>query len=485
MTSALRLRRAARVAGFAAIAAASSLSTARVAAAQRLDRSKRPSAPPPARVTFPAVHSEKLDNGLVVRVVENHALPLVAVRVAVEGGALLDPDGKEGLFTLDTLLLRDGTTSMTGEQLAEAIDELGAPISPTRVTTVTQELERSLDIIGDMLMHPVFPEDAIGRRRAAIESAMQRAEGLSSTPALRIFNVLIFGATHPYARTPSATSLASITRDDLVRFHDRYIQPQNVTLTIVGDVTPASASTLVKRVFETWKKTGDRVTISVPAAPAPEPTTIYLYDRPGSKQSTVVMGQAGPPQTTPDFFALETVGALFGGPTGSRLTQALREGHALTYSVAHLPMWRRANDPSSIFGSSNIDPTKTDTAIKVWLGELTALVGTRPPVDSELTFARSVTARALATRIETLDEIANRLNLVALNDYPPTYYNDYIAGIDHVSLNELEPAARRHIDPAHTVIVVVGDRKLIEPGIRAANIAPVVIVDEKGSPIQQ
>src|SRR5262249_35974941 len=92
--------------------------------AQQLDRSKRPEIPPKAPLSFPSVGVRTLANGLSVRIVENHALPLVAVRVAIESGSLLDPEGKEGLFTLDTLLIRDGTKSMTGDQLAQAVDEL-------------------------------------------------------------------------------------------------------------------------------------------------------------------------------------------------------------------------------------------------------------------------------------------------------------------------------------------------------------------------
>ena len=85
--------------------------------AQQLDRSKRPEIPPRAPFVFPTVRSHTLANGLSVRIVENHALPLVAVRVAIEAGSLLDPEGKDGLFTLDTLLMRDGTTSMTGRSI--------------------------------------------------------------------------------------------------------------------------------------------------------------------------------------------------------------------------------------------------------------------------------------------------------------------------------------------------------------------------------
>jgi zinc protease len=418
-----------------------------------------------------------------VRIVENHALPLVAVRVALESGSLLDPEGKDGLFTLDTLLIRDGTKSMTGDQLAQAIDELGSPVGPTRFTTVTGSFERSLTIMGEMLMHPTFPAEAIDRRKAAVVSGLQRSEGLSSTPALRIFNTMLYGSTHPFARRVTASTIAAITRDDLIGLHDRHVRPQNVTLTIVGDVSANTAMASIAKVFGDWQRTGERSSVSVPVAPAPKPTTIYLYDRPGSTQSTVVVGQVGPTRTTTDFYALEALGGLFGGPTGSRLTQALREGRPLTYAVSHLPVWRRLGDPSAIFGSSNVDAVKTDSALTVWTDELKAMTGARPPVQKELEFARSVTVGSLMTRIETIDEIANRLNIVANSDLPATYYDAYILGIEHVTTADLASVAKRYIDPSHTTIVVVGDRKVIEAPLRAANIAPLVIVDENGKPI--
>ena len=451
--------------------------------AQQLDRSKRPEVPPRAALSFPAVRVRTLANGLSVQIVENHALPLVAVRVAIAGGSLLDEAGREGLFTLDTLLMRDGTTSKTGDQLAMAIDELGSPIWPTRFTTVTDAFDRSLAIMGDMLMHPAFQAEAIDRRKPTIVSGLQRAEGISSTPALRIFNVQLYGSTHPFARRVTASSIAAITRDDLVRLHDRYVRPQNVTLTVVGDVSESAVMASITKVFGAWQGSGDRVNVVVPAAQSPKPTTIYLYDRPGSPQSTVVIGQSGPARTTSDFYALEAMGALFGGPTGSRLTKSLRESRPLTYAVSHLPVWRRVGDPSAIFGSSNVDAVKTDSALLVWIDELKALAGSRPPVEKELDFARSVTVGSLATRIETIDEIANRLNVVANSDLPATYYDAYIIGMSRVTTRDLAAIAKRYIDPSHTTIVVVGDRKVIEAPLRAANIAPIVIVDENGKPI--
>jgi zinc protease len=451
--------------------------------AQQVDRSKRPAAPPPPSFVFPKIETRTLPNGLVVHIVENHALPLVAVRAVIQSGSLIDPAGKAGLFTLDTLLVRDGTTKMSGDDLSSAIDELGAPITPTRFTTVSAQLEPSLTLMADMLMRPTFPADAIERRKAQLTAALQRDEGVSSVIGLRIFNSLLFGGEHPFARVPTTANLAAITRDDIVKFHDTYVRPQNVALVIVGDVTPQAALALVRRAFGDWERKGEVVTASVPTPTGPSATTIYLHDRPKSPQSTVFVGQLGPARTTPDFYALEALGALFGGAAGSRIPQALRERRALTYSVVHTPVWRRADDPIAIFGSSNVDAAKTDSALIVWLSELQDVTGKRAPTEAELTYARSLTVGSLATRIETFDEVANRIALVAQSRLPITYYDDYVRGVNAVTPASVGAAAAKHIDPKRTVIVVVGDRASLEPALKAANIGPVVVVDAGGKPV--
>jgi zinc protease len=459
------------------------LSIASVASAQTLDRSKRPVAPPPPQFKMPAVVSRTLPNGLTVRVMENHALPLVAVRVNYEGGSLLDPVGREGLFTLDTALVRDGTTTMTSEQLADALAELGAGVGASGFTNLSSSFERALAIMGDMLMHPSFAADVFQRRKPGYAGLIQRSEDSSRVPALRIFNTAMWGVGHPFARTLTSKSVNAITRDELVAFHDKVVRPQNVTLTIVGDVTPASAMAAVTKVFGGWEKTGDRATVAVPAAPAPKPTTILLFDRPGSQQSTIFLGQAMGARPL-DFFALETMGAIVGGPTGSRLSLAMRERRALTYGVSHVMTWRRMGDPSSFFGSTNVDAMKTDSAIAVWIGELKDLTTGRPTA-AELAFARAATVGTLLTRVETLNQMATQVSALARDGLSMTYYDDYVKGMNAVTAEQVAAVAAKSVDPARLTIVVVGDRQIVEPALRAAKIAPVVVVDQDGRPIER
>lgn len=455
-----------------------------VVSAQTLDRSKRPAAQPALEFKLPPMTTQTLPNGMVVRVMENHALPLVSVRVNIEGGSLLDPVGREGLFTLDTALVKDGTTSMNPEQFADALAELGGVVTATRITNLSSSFERCLALMGDMLMHPSFAPDAFQRRKASHAALVQRSEDSSRVSALKILNIAMWGALHPFARTATSKSINAITRDEVVAFHEATVKPQNVTLTIVGDVTSASAIAAVTKVFGGWQKTGDRVAVTAPPGPAPRPTTVYLFDRPNSPQSTVYVGQPVPARSSADFYALETMGALFGGPTGSRLSLNMRERRPLTYGVSHIITWRRLQDPSSFQGLTNVDAMKTDSALTVWLGEIKNLTAGRP-TDAELAFARSATVGTLGTRIETMDQMAVQLTALARDGLPLNYYDNYVKGINAVTAADVAAAAARTVDPTRLTIVVVGDRKRVEPILRAANFGPVVVVDQDGRPLDK
>jgi predicted Zn-dependent peptidase len=288
-----------------------------------------------------------------------------------------------------------------------------------------------------------------------------------------------------YVRTSTPQSIASITRDDALAFHSRYYVPSEVTLIVVGDVRAADLVPRVERIFGGWKAGGERPTYPSPAVKPLGPTAIYLIDRTPSQQSYAYVGHMGPSRATPDFFALETLGAVLGSVSGSRLTRALREQHAFTYNVAGGFTWRRAPGASGMYASSAVITAKTDSAIGAWIKELKDIRTTRPPTAAEMDFARNNLVQRIILGTETLDGVADVVSILVRDRLPLDFYDSYATRIPALRAEDVSAAATKYLDPDHMVIVIVGERKVIEPLLRAANLAPVVVMDENGKPVDK
>ncbi len=468
----------------ALLAGVANMCVARAASAQGLDRAARPAAGPAAPFVFPTTHSQTLDNGLAVIVVENHALPLVAVRLELGAGDALDPVGKEGLFAIDTAMLREGTTDMTAEQQANAIGQLGSPVSPFGFTTITQSFAPSLGLMADMIMRPAFSQPALDRVKSASIAINGRTWQNPVNVGRHVLFAKMFGLESPIARAiaPTQSSLASITLEDVRAFHDSTFRPNNAAIIIVGDVRAADAITAVREAFAGWDRSSLRQAVSTPAL-EPATTTIYLVDRPGIRQSYVFTGEHALDRASPDAYALDMLAPILGSTLNSRIMQNLRERHSYAYSgVPAFVSWQPRTIPSVLYGFASVNAAKTDSALIEWLNELRGMRD-RPPSPSEMALARGAVVGSLPSQIETDDRIAERLVYLRQQELPLDYYDHYTAASDAVTPADVTGAARRYINPEHLVIVVVADRKTVEPQLRAANVAPVVVVDENGKPI--
>jgi predicted Zn-dependent peptidase len=378
-------------------------------------------------------------------------------------------------------MLREGTTSMTADQLSAAASALGNAVFPLRFTTITQTFDRSLELMAEMLMHPSFPQPALDRLKATLGANQQRQLQVAATIPSRIFLARLFGSDHPIVRTAIASeaTMAPIAREDLQQFHRTYFRPNNVTIVVVGDVREADVLAAAAKRFGGWER-GDLPTLQTAPAAPPGPTTIYLLDRPGAQQAYVAVGTLGPERASPDFAALEVMAPILGASLGSRLYENLRERHSYMYSGTTAALtWRRGTTMSVIGGSAAVNPAKVDSALIEWLGELRG-IRQRPPTEREMASARATLTGALLTQIETDDLLANRVMSMLQSNVPLDFYATYGTRIAAVTSAEVSAAAGKYLDASRLVIVVAGDRKTLEPALRAANLAPIVIVDEAG-----
>jgi len=449
---------------------------------QGVDRSRRPTVEPAAPFRMPSVVSEKLPNGLDVRIVEDHSIPVVAVRVVVGADSTLDPLGKEGLFAVTMAAMREASATLGADALAAATASIGTTITPTSFTTTTASFGAALTILGQMLTDPGFDSAAVERRKAVQMAAARRVAQTPSSAPRHLFYQQLYGADDPYTRSlvPTESSVRSITRGDVQRFYDQFISPRATTLVIVGDITRSTALAEARRAFGKWEPksgSGEGRPRESPASLAPSATAIHLIDVP-AQQAYVYVGIIGPRRSADEAASAELLGAV----ATARMQQELRDKRALMYSGAIGLTWRRPTQPSAFVGSAVVDPRRVDSVLVGWFGLLRSLRDTQPPTAAEVDAGQRTRIGGLPARFDGPDSVAARLVELTRDGLSPEYFNDWTTRLGSMQVSDVVAAARRVIDTDHLIVVVSGERRVIEPALRAANLGPIVIVDSDGKP---
>ncbi len=472
----------------AAKAGATAASTHRTASkpaamANGLDRSKPPVLGPLPPLALPAIQSQKLANGLELDVVEMHEVPVVDVTLLLHAGAMRDPADTPGIATFTANMLDEGAGSRDALAIADEEAYLGAELSTAagaenatvNLHCTKPKLGPALDLMSDVVLRPAFADSEITRQRELRKNALLQLRDQPTQIAPIAFNAIVFGNGHPYGR-PAGGNEASTERLDRTRvkaFYDAYYRPDNARLLIVGDITPAEAKGLAEARFGSWKA-GSATPPPVATAPAAGPRTFYLVDKPGAAQSVIRMGNVGVARSTPDYFPLRVLNTMLGGSFTSRLNQNLRETHGYTYGARSAFDMRRL--PGPFVATASVVTAKTDSSLIEFFKELRR-IRTEPVPETELQKTKSNMTLGLPGDFETTaDAAVQYLDLIA-NDLPLDSYSGYIDKIEAVTAADVQRVAEKYIDPDHFVVVVVGDRKVIEPGIKALNEGPIVARD--------
>jgi zinc protease len=161
----------------------------------------------------------------------------------------------------------------------------------------------------------------------------------------------------------------------------------------------------------------------------------------------------------------------------TRMFHVLREQRSFMYSGAAAVAWMPAQRPSPFYSAAAVSVAKVDSALVDWLALLRGLRAENPATAREVAAARRNIVGVLPARIDGPEAVAARVAELVRDGLPTDYLTSYAAGLSAVTPSDVTAAASKYIDPDHLTIVVVGDRKVIEPSLRAANLAPMVIVE--------
>ncbi|MBP1597787.1 MAG: hypothetical protein H6Q05_3164 [Acidobacteria bacterium] len=445
-----------------------------------------------------------LSNGLVVYIAEDHEIPWFNGTLMVKTGPFLEPMEKLGLDSFTSSIMRSGgSTTMTGEQIDERMDFLGASLGrggggggrggrggggggggdAKSLSIHMRYLDEGLRIWMDLINNPAFPEDKLRREQeAAIPGIRNRNRQISSV-ASQVYDELIYGKGTPITAETTETGIKSITRADLAGWHKKYWGANNAILVVSGDFKRAEMLQKLEATFGKWR-TAEKAVVPVPKVQQVAKAGVYMVRPEGASpnQGIIRLGHLGLKTDDPDYPAVDLMNWILGGGSfSSRITRVVRTDNGLAYSTGS-SFGGGGGRGGGGGGAGILFPgtftascqTKNSTVVFATQLMLDLIEGMRSGDVSEadLKLARNARVNAFPSQpiFSDIGSIAQSFASLEFSGRPMDYYETYLAKYEKVTLADIKRVAQKYLRPSDMVILVVGNIEECRAG--ADNLLP-------------
>ena len=418
-------------------------------------------------IVMPEYERVELDNGMILYLAVDDALPLVQLSATIQAGAIYEPTHLTGLAGITGDVLRTGgTDKWTGDEIDEIVENLGVSVETwvggatggAYLSSLTEDVDQALEILGQILMHPVFDEDKITLAKTQVKAGISRRNDEPMSIAMREFTKVIFGADHALARVEEYDTIGSITRDDLVRFHEMFFAPDRMYLVVIGDFDTAEMIAKIETTFAGWAKA------STPLPPDPDipnfPRTVNLAAKDDLTQSMVLMGHKGIRNDHEHYAAIQVANKILGGGFSSRLFNEVRSKRGLAYSTGSQAGtgWRF---PGTFVAFTGTKCETSEQALDVMLEQI-ELMTTEPVTDKELQDAVDGIMNSDVFNYDTKREVLDRAVLFEMYGYPPDFLNSYREQVLTLTPASVLAACQAVWKPGQLSLLVVGNPELFD-----------------------
>jgi zinc protease len=418
---------------------------------------------------------ETLANGAVVIAKETHTTPAVTISVMLRAGSICDPPSRIGLAHFLSRVVDRGTETRSADDIAEALDGRGVSLMVVATrhhlalacTCLSEDFEPMLDLIGDLCMHPTFPDEEVGTRRGEIVTSIRQDEDNPAVMATEGLMGLLYPGGHPYGRRTRGTVeiVDAITRPDLQAFHRETFTPSSLSLVVVGDVATAQASEQAARVFGGWpgRPSPDSAVPTPPAATARRRLVVPMMNK---VQADIAYGFVTIARADPSYYAFLVMNNVLGQyALGGRLGDSIRERQGMAYYVFSAFEANVGQGPLVI--RAGVDPRNVDRTVASIDDELRRLAadGVTP---RELTESKQYLVGSMPRTLETDAGIAAFLQSVESFGLGLDYDLRLPQLINDVTLEEVNAVARRYLVPDRAVLAIAGPYDGNEPAANAA-----------------
>jgi zinc protease len=406
----------------------------------------------------------ELSNGLVIFLQEDHELPLIDGTARIRGGSRDEPAGKVGLIDIFSEVWRTGgTKTQTGDQLDDFLEvraakvETGGSSDSTTISwsCLKGDLDDVFKVFADLLQNPEFRPDKIDLAQKEEADGISRRNDQVGEIAQRESVKLAYGADNPYARVPEYSTVAAVTRQDLLDWHGKYVHPNNIILGVSGDFDSAAMEARLRAAFESWPKG--------PALPkddiqyAPAKPGYYLVPKDDVNQSSIHLVALGTTRDNPDYYAINVFNEAFGGGFSSRLFNDIRTKRGLAYSVGG-GIGTNFGHPGILQVAMGTKSQSTVEAIQAARENIDNLAK-QPITEEEIQHAKDGILNAFIFRLDSPDKILGERMTYEYYGYPPDWLDKYQAEIKKVTAADVNRVATKYLHKDQFAVLVVGNSK--------------------------
>lgn len=430
--------------------------------ASAIDRAIEPAAGKDPDVNVPVIWRAELPNGLKVFGIENKELPLVSVNLVIDGGVSQDNLNLPGVANMVASVLPQGTKNKTPEDLEEEIELLGSNINvysgreeiEMDASMLSRNFEKTLSLMKEILLEPRWDSTEFSLALTRTKNNIIQSEAQPRSVAANAFNRLVYGTENIFGFNSRGTreSIEKITLNDLKGYYERCFSPSVTRILVVGNVTKEQVLEALKPLETEWK--AKEVTFNkFPEPKAPEKSTIYFIDIPGSRQSYIYIGYPAISRSDPEYVKADFINYRLGGAFTSIFNQILREQKGFTYGASAYFLEMKAKAP--YIAASSVRSDATLESVKIFKEEMEKY---RNGVSEEdLQFVKNYMIRSNALRFENNSSLVGMLSTMSKYGFSDDYIRKEGEVIKSMTLDENKAVTQKYIIPDKMYYVVVGD----------------------------
>ena len=426
------------------------------------DRTTEPPERKAPEVNVPVLWKATLANGIEVLGIQNKELPLVELRMVINGGVLQDKIDLPGVANMVASVLPQGTKNMTPEELEEQTELLGSSINmyagkeelSINASSLSRNFDKTAALLKEIILEPRWDTAEFRMAQTRTKNSIIQAEAQPQSVASMLFGKLLFGTDNIFGYSTRGTreSIERITLSDLKNYYDKNFSPGVTKILVAGNVSKEQVLSALKPFENEWKAKEVKLN-SYPVPPDPEKSRIYFVDIPGSRQSVIFTGYLALSRSDPDYVKADFVNYRLGGAFTSILNQILREEKGFTYGASSSFQEMKVKAP--FVAASSVRSDATFESVKIIRDEMEKY---RNGInEKDLQFIKNCMILSNALRFETNGSLVGMLSTISKYGLPDDYIKKEETVINYMTIEEHKAITDKYIVPDKMYYVIVGD----------------------------